>query len=211
VVAVGAGVRVAGWCCGWGRGSRTAWLRYPVAGAARQPRFRSGGRWRGSAGGAPEPRLRERPSCGQARPGRAAGAPGSVRAGAGPGRWLPVVRGLKSGSRTATAAGLVPVAGGTPFYLPEPWMITQSKAIEFRAVGGAVRSGLVARRARIDLVSRAIRPVEVSVCATGPKRPGLERHKDNTTLSLGGPKAVPAAAAIDRRPPAGAAKAAKRA
>ena len=42
---------------------------------------------------------------------------------------MPVVRGLKSGSRTATAAGLVPVAGGTPFYLPEPWMITQRKAI----------------------------------------------------------------------------------
>ena len=49
VVAVGAGVRAGGWCCGWGRRSRTAWPGYPVAGAARQPRFRSGGQWRGFA------------------------------------------------------------------------------------------------------------------------------------------------------------------
>jgi hypothetical protein len=66
------------------------------------------------------------------------------------------------------------------------------------AAGGAVRSGLEARGARIDLVLHAIRPVEVSLRATGPRRIGLERHKVSTTSSPWGPKAVHDSAAIDR-------------
>jgi hypothetical protein len=44
VVTAGAALRAAVLCCGPDRRSRSAWLRYPVAGAARQPRFRSGRR-----------------------------------------------------------------------------------------------------------------------------------------------------------------------
>jgi len=60
-----------------------------------------------ACGGAPEPRLRERPSCGQC----VAGAGGRGRwfgaGGRGPGRWWPMVRGVRRGSRAVTAAGLV--------------------------------------------------------------------------------------------------------
>jgi len=77
VAAAGAVLRVAVWCCGRDRRSRSAWLRYLVAGAAHQSRFRSGRRLVAVSGDAPEPWLPKAPSC---SPG-VAGVSG--RAGAG--------------------------------------------------------------------------------------------------------------------------------
>jgi hypothetical protein len=72
VVAVVVEVRVCRWCCGAGRRSRPAWLRYPVAGAAPQARVR--GRWSVVAVscGAPDSRLPAKQSC-RPRPAEVAG------------------------------------------------------------------------------------------------------------------------------------------
>ena len=98
-------------------------MRYLVAGAARQSRFRSGSQWRGSAVVLRNRDCMKGHHAGSARPGRVAGAAGSVRAVAG----RAVVAGgagLKSGSRTVTAGGLLLAADSTAVYLPEHWMIS---------------------------------------------------------------------------------------
>jgi len=107
-----------GWACPpwWPQALGCGWPAGAVAGTEGAALLGWGGspaavleRWSvaRACGGAPEPRLRERPSCGQC----VAGAGGRGRwfgaGGRGPGRWWPMVRGVRRGSRAVTAAGLV--------------------------------------------------------------------------------------------------------
>ena len=98
-------VQVAVRRCGWDRRSRSAWLRCLVAGAARQSRSRSGGQRRGPCGGAPEPRLLERPSCGQCPAGEGGLCRRPRAGGRGAGAVVAGGRGRKDWSWTVRQAG----------------------------------------------------------------------------------------------------------